>query len=125
GFEYALYVNPDADLDARYRELYTKATGAELRPADALRWAADARLVLTPFSSLGRVWAPGMAAEGLAKMESDLGKDRAQQGVAGRWLLEHALSDGERLPLGERLKGPTLNGYDMKLYLAWLEEPAN
>jgi hypothetical protein len=119
-FEYALYVNPDAELEGRYRELYRASTGTALPASAPVDWPGRLEMIEAPMSSLGRLLAPAMAAEVHALMAKKLGEQRLDPGAAGRWLLQDCMSDGERLPLGERLAACTERGYDMKLHFDWM-----
>ncbi|MGH9870302.1 MAG: hypothetical protein ACREAA_19370, partial [Candidatus Polarisedimenticolia bacterium] len=119
-FEHAVTVNPDADLETRYRQLFTKATGTTIPAGDPVDWPARLLFIEDPLSSLGRLFGPAVAAGVHAKMAKDLGDGRARKGAAGAWLIEHCFKGGERLPMAERLATCTETGHDTKLYFQWM-----
>ncbi len=119
-FEHAICVNPDAELDARYLDLFRKGTGTVPQPGDPVDWPSRLPFIEAPMTSLGRLFGPAVAAEAHARMAAALGEGRVRPGAAGAWLSEHCLGGGERLPAAERLSGCTDHGHDPKLYLQWL-----
>jgi hypothetical protein len=119
-FEHAVCINPDADLDARYFDLFRKGTGTAPGPGDPVDWPSRLSFIEAPMTSLGRLFAPAIAAEAHARMAAALGDDRVRPGAAGAWLSEHCLAGGERLPAAERLASCTDHGHDTKLYFQWL-----
>jgi len=126
GVQYMLYVNPDADLGRRYRELYAKALGVFVQADGPVSWEGDLDLVIRPASAQDRVIGATIAAEIQQKIRAQLGDARFGSGKTAAWLIEHCFADGELLPLEERMAHAFDGGYKFELYLETLgiESPA-
>ncbi|HKY33959.1 MAG TPA: hypothetical protein VJV23_15620 [Candidatus Polarisedimenticolia bacterium] len=124
GFEFTMYVNPDADLDERWRLLYFKSIGLKLDPSLPLPWPATWAYIEAPGTSINGLLAPAVAQEVHALLREKLGDGRVREGRAAAYLIEACFSGGESLPLGERLARSTTQGYEMGRYLEWLGAPS-
>jgi hypothetical protein len=127
GTQYTLYVNPDADLGHRYRELYAKALGVTVQADDPVSWEGDLDIVIRPASSQDRIIGATIAAELHQKFREQFGDGRFGSGKPAAWLIERCYADGELLPLEERMARAFDGGYKFDLYLETLgiERPAS
>ena len=116
GTEFTFYVNPEADLDSRYRTLYSKALAITPDPSVPVPWQDDILLVSHPFGS----YAPPIGAtigRGLRmKMRELFGEDRIDNAKVAAWLDESCYRDGERLPALERMHERIDRAYDFPEY---------
>ncbi len=127
GMQYTLYVNPDADLGHRYRELYAKALGVTVQADDPVSWEGNLDLVIRPVSSQDRIIGATIAAELHQKIRAQFGDGRFGSGKTAAWLIERCYADGELLPLEERMARAFDGGFKFDLYLETLgtESPAS
>ncbi|HET9482131.1 MAG TPA: hypothetical protein VFP98_10275, partial [Candidatus Polarisedimenticolia bacterium] len=119
GFEFVMYVNPDADLDDRHADLYVKALGVALPVGDPPLWAGNPLLAHSPLDAHARLIGASIAAEAHAKLRESLGGDRVSRAAAA-WMTEVFYSGGEQLTLDYRLARSIQGGYDLDLYLKTL-----
>jgi hypothetical protein len=110
--EFTVYVNPDADLDDRYRELATKALGVEMSAAEASVWRTDPMLVSRPVHHQDLMLAESIGRDLHARLVALFGQDRLGSGKAAAWLIERCFAPGENLPLQERLYKSIDGGFD-------------
>ncbi|HET6372318.1 MAG TPA: hypothetical protein VFG76_03365 [Candidatus Polarisedimenticolia bacterium] len=123
GMEFAAYVNPDADLDQRYRGLYLKSLDITLPPGEPVPWQDDILLVTDPFHAAGAVVGLTVEAAFQERIRALFGDERFGSGKAAQWLMENCYSDGEMLPLGRRLAKSLQGGMDLDPYLDTLGIP--
>jgi len=119
GMEFVLYVNPDADLDERYRIIVEKSLAVNMPPEDTPVWAADPLLVTRPVYGADEMIAGSIAAEVENRVRETFG-DRRLSGKTAAWLIEHCYANGESLSLDLRLAAAIDGGYDFDKFLATL-----
>ncbi len=117
GMEFTIYVNPEADLDERYRVIAEKSLAVTLPPEDAAAWGADPELVSRPVYGATLMVADSIAVEAHERLREAFGDKRISDRTAG-WLIEHCYAGGESLPLDYRLAKSIDGGYDFDKYLA-------
>ena len=117
GMQYTLYVNPDADLGHRYRELYAKALDVTVGADDPVAWEGNIDLVLRPVSSQDRIIGATIAAELHQKFRDQFGDARLGSGKTAAWLIEHCYAEGELWPLEDRMARAFDGGFKFDLYL--------
>ena len=110
--EFTVYVNPDADLDDRYRELAIKALGVDMSAAEASVWRTDPMLVSGPVHHQDLMLATSIGRDLHAKLAALFGEDRLGSGKTAAWLIERCFAPGENLPLQERLYKSIDGGFD-------------
>lgn len=115
--EHVMFLNPDADLDARYRESFETYTGFRLDPADPLPWMAEPSYISRPVTWFANLTALSVAAGARQLMRERFGDDPLSTGKVGPWLLETCFASGETVPLQERVSSTLKAGFDFKLYL--------
>jgi hypothetical protein len=104
GFEFALYVNPDADLDERYRVLLSRSLGVNTAAPIPVLWLD--RLIGLTIGPVVHV-----------RLKEAFGDARLGSGKAAGWLIEHCFADGELVDLQTRLSRSIDGGMDFDRYV--------
>jgi len=117
GIEFTIYVNPDADLDGRYRELAAKALGVELSGADAALWTADPMLISHPVHYQDLVLAGSVTADLHKKLREIFGDKRLGSGKVAPWLIERCYAPGEMGTMQARLAASIEGGFSFDALL--------
>ena len=120
GIEFAFYVNPDADLDERYRALMTRSLGVGADPAIPVLWPIRLSFVTSPAADLDRIIAMSLAPEVHARLREAFGDARFGSGKSSAWLIEHCFADGELVETQMRLSDSIRGGMDFDKYLSSL-----
>jgi len=115
--EHVMFLNPDADLDLRYRESFETYTGFRLDPADPLPWMAEPRYITRPVTWFADLTALSVVAGARKNKRERFGDDPLSTGKVGPWLLEACFAEGETIPLQERVSSTLKAGFDFKWYL--------
>lgn len=123
--EFTVYVNPAADLDARYRELAVKALGVDMSATEASVWRTDPMLVSRPVHHQDLMLAESIGRDLHARLADLFGEDRLGSGKTAAWLIERCFSPGENLPLQERLYKSIDGGFDFDALVESLGPPAD
>ena len=118
--EFAFYINPDADLDARYGALLESALRLPLTPPEKTLWAIEARLVEEPLQASYAFMGLAIGAELQRRFVERFGPERFTSGKAAAWIKDEVLSGGELLALDDRLAKAAQGGYDFDRYLETL-----
>ena len=126
-FEHIMFLNPDADLDLRYRDSFESLMGFPLAADDPLPWTAEPRYITRPVSWFADFTALSVAADARHLIEERYDA-LAQQAPARHrapsvgskldpWLIETCFAPGESVPLQKRLADTLKAGFDFKRYL--------
>ncbi len=115
--EHIMFLNPDADLDLRYRDFFEKIMGVPLDPADPLPWTAEPRFITRPVSWFADLTALSVAGDARHLMRERFGADPLASGTLGPWLIETCFAPGGTVPLQKRLADTLKAGFDFKRYL--------
>jgi hypothetical protein len=123
--EHVMFLNPDADLDLRYRESFRNITGFSLDPGDPLPWTAEPRFIARPVSWFADLTALSVAADAHHLIHERFGADPLAGGKLGPWLIETCYASGESVPLQKRIADSLQAGFDFRRYLESLgiEQP--
>ena len=116
-FEHIMFLNPDADLDLRYRDYFEGLMGFPLAADDPLPWTAEPRYITRPVSWFADFTALSVAADVRQLMADRFGADPLSGGALGPWLIETCFASGESVPLQKRLADPLKAGFDFKRHL--------
>ncbi|HZI92983.1 MAG TPA: hypothetical protein VFE84_01965 [Patescibacteria group bacterium] len=117
GIEFAIYVNPDANLDERYRVLLTRSLGVAADPEIPVLWPIRLSFVTSPAADLDRIIALSIAPEVQARLAEAFGDARFGSGKSAPWLIEHCFADGELVETQMRLSDSIRGGLDFEKYL--------
>jgi hypothetical protein len=124
GIEFAFYVNPDADLDDRYRQLQARSLEVNASAATPVLWPARISFVTSPAADLDRIIALSIVPEVHARLREAFADGRLGSGKSGPWLIEHCFAGGELVGLQDRLSGSIHGGMDFQKYLDTVGLPA-
>ena len=123
GFAFASSVNPDADIDARYRELNARSLGTTGGPEGTALWPAQLDVIQRPGAALDELIGLTISPEVHARLTEEFGDGRLRSGKAASWLIEHCYANGELVDLQERLQQSLHGGMNLDKYLTAPSKP--